>query len=754
MNQKVELLLLALLSFLLFVPLAQAQDAPQENGTVEGRARLKGLREPVAYAAVRLAGTSFTTMTDEQGRFVFENVPPGTYLLSIEEETLRPFFEAIQVASGKTTTVKCFMELAGYVLDEVVVTGGKQKGQMTSQEISRDELTGVPGANNDAIRVVESLPGVAQGSPVGFGDGLVIRGTSPEDSSYLLNDFQIPQLFHFGGLISIINSELVDDITYLPGSYGVKYGDALGGVIEVKTRSPRKDRFGGVIDLATYSSYAMLEGPIGDKLSYAGAVRRSFVDFILPYVIPEDQLSFTLSPRFYDFTFLFDIEPNPNNAVRMLIMGSDDGIGLIGEPELEDPFSADSFDIRYAWQRGDVRWETAPNDNVYNVLAVSMLHQDIEVILGRDQSFRNEVVIPTVRNDFSIRLGGFNELRLGAQGSYVFARISADIIHPPKEGEPEVSMTNEDFQTVKRDYEWIYLDGYVDNVMEPAKWLQLVPGVRLDWSDQIDSATTDPRLLVKFFPTERSTIKTSAGVFHQRPQVDESAEDFGNPELGSEVAYQTGLGFEYDFDKGWGLDVQGYYKQLEDLVSPTGTGADTPYENTGRGYVYGGELLFRKRLTDRFFGWISYTYSESRRKDRPSSDWRYFDQDQPHNFIILASYMLGENKQWRLGGRWQITSGLPYTDIDNALYNADTDSYIPLYSDEINGERETVFHQLDLRVDKLWIFNTWTLNTYLDVQNVYFQQYPFGYQYNFDYSERRAVGFPTFMPSIGVQARF
>ncbi|HPM77787.1 MAG TPA: energy transducer TonB, partial [bacterium] len=94
------------------------------------------------------------------------------------------------------------------------------------------------------------------------------------------------------------------------------------------------------------------------------------------------------------------------------------------------------------------------------------------------------------------------------------------------------------------------------------------------------------------------------------------------------------------------------------------------------------------------------------------------------------------------------------TEIVGRTYNTDTDTYLPLYSDETNNERLPDFHQLDVRIDKAWAFNRWTLAAYLDVQNAYFYRYPFGYWYNHDYTEREKVVFPTFFPSLGLQARF
>jgi hypothetical protein len=522
----------------------------------------------------------------------------------------------------------------------------------------------------------------------------------------------------------------------------------------VVSRSPRADRFGGVVDLSTYSSYVMFEGPIGPQFRWAGTVRRSFIDFILPAVIPKDQLDFTLAPTFYDYTAIFEYEPNSANRLRATFVGSDDRIGIVGHTDNNDPFSGNSFDMKIDWHQGAIRWDATPTAGLVNTLAINLLYYDSVVNFGRGLKVESVALNPEFDDDFAVRLGSWNELRLGVDAGYGDLDLQLNVIRPPKEGHPAISLSGDEI--VERNYDLGTYGGgaYIDDVMKPASWVEIIPGVRSDYSEYLQKATADPRLLLKFFPTSAATIKAAAGVYHQWPQGDEIAEGIGNRDLDAEVAYEGVLGFDYDFGQGWTIDTQGYYKDLDDLVSPTEAGDSVPYRNTGIGYVYGGELLARKRLTDRLFGWLSYTYSVSKRRDTPDADWRYFDQDQRHNFIILGSYALGENKQWRLGAKWQFSTGLPYTKIDGAIYNADTDSYSPIYSDQINGRREQAYHQLDIRIDKLWIFNSWTLNTYLDVQNVYWNQYPFGYRYNFDYSERKPVSFPAFMPSIGVDARF
>jgi TonB-dependent Receptor Plug Domain/Carboxypeptidase regulatory-like domain len=745
---------------------AQEDPAASQTGRITGVATLQGDNSPIAFAQVGIRDTSMITLTEEDGTFAFENVAPGTYTLVIVEETIKSFETVITVETGKTTSIECQLLTAGMtgaetkgaqvVGAEVVVEGKRERTAVSKQTISREELMAVPGANNDAIRVVGNLPGVAQ-APLGggFSQGLVIRGTSPEDSKYYFNGFEIPQLFHFGFLISVINAELLEDIAYSPGGYGAKYGDALGGIVEVSARKPDADRFGGVVDLATYSSFVLFEGPAGDKASYAGAVRRSFIDFILPEVLPDDQEGFTVVPRFYDYTGIFQLDLNESNEMQFVVFGSDDQLGLVSdEVDDEEPLEGTGFDMRSSWHRGDAKWTWFGNSKLFNELALSFLYVEFEAGGGDFLTFRSKNLNPSLRDDMSIAIGNWNELRFGVQGEMAFVTLTADLPRFPKEGEAFIGIGNSDVITSEIEDEFIRGAAYVDDVMEPADWVQLVPGVRVNYEGTLGLATIDPRLTMKFFPTEKSTIKAATGMYHQWPQYDESIEDYGAEGLEAEVAYLGNLGFEYDFGEQYSIDVQGFYKDMQNLVSSTDSDSEEPYDNAGKGFVYGAELLARKKLTDRFFGWISYTYSVSRRKDRPDSDWRYFDEDQRHNFIILGSYELGKKRLWRLGAKWQFSTGLPYTELTGSIYNVDSDSYIPLYSDEVNGERRGPYHQLDLRLDKLWEFTNWSLNTYLDLQNVYFMEYPFGYEYNFDYTEERVVTFPLFFPNIGVQARF
>jgi len=231
------------------------------------------------------------------------------------------------------------------------------------------------------------------------------------------------------------------------------------------------------------------------------------------------------------------------------------------------------------------------------------------------------------------------------------------------------------------------------------------------------------------------------GLFHQEPDFGEDYPGFGNPNLTTEKAWHYSAGVEWQAVVGVSLDATLFYKSMYDLVSPTTktvveSGVVRPmfYDNGGHGRVAGGEMLLRKAFSDKLTGWIAYTFSRSWRRDSGRDTWRLFDFDQTHILTVLGSYKFGHN--WTLGGRFRYVSGNPRTPITGSVVNASADRYEPLFG-AVNSARNPAFHQLDLRIDKRWVFDHWILDTYLDVQNVYNHQYAEGLQYSYDYSQSK-----------------
>ena len=334
-------------------------------------------------------------------------------------------------------------------------------------------------------------------------------------------------------------------------------------------------------------------------------------------------------------------------------------------------------------------------------------------------------------------------------------QLEANIVRPPKEGEVMKSFSNEDkLHTNLTESDMIGAFHFYDELQLGP--VLLVPGLRLDYESYLNIAALSPRLTARYQVIEPLAIKAAGGLYHRVPDADEMVEPFGNKGLEFERAVHAVLGVEWNITDVINVDVQGYYKYMDHLVSAIQDpveGSNRFYENGAKGYVYGGEIMLRHNWTDDFFGWISYSISRSMRTDGPGTPYRLFDMDQTHNLIALASWQFA--KGWRLGGRFQFTSGEPYTDIYGSVFNADNGTYIPLYDQRHkNGKRGEPYHKLDIRLDKEWRFDTWMLNAYLDVQGVYFHANQLGTTYNYDYSEMGAFRDLPILPSLGLKAEF
>jgi outer membrane receptor protein involved in Fe transport len=251
----------------------------------------------------------------------------------------------------------------------------------------------------------------------------------------------------------------------------------------------------------------------------------------------------------------------------------------------------------------------------------------------------------------------------------------------------------------------------------------------------------------------RTTFKGGAGVYHQPPEPYESIEPFGNSGLKPETAYQYSLGVEQELLPPLELSIEGYYKDLRDIVVANDDLNDSAnglsYVNSGRGRSYGGEFLLRYKPGGRFFGWIAYTLSRSERRDHSGDDYYTYDYDQTHILTALASYQLGRG--WQIGARFRYVTGSPYTPNVGGTVDHDAGTYAPVTSLARNSDRLPAFHQLDLRVDKTWRFQAWSLSAYLDLQNAYNRQNTESIGYNFDYSQTTPTHGLPILPVLGLR---
>ena len=610
-------------------------------------------------------------------------------------------------------------------------------------QLDRKELQRIPGTGGDIVKALTAMPGVVNLQiPLGY-SGVVIRGSSPQDSKVLIDDFEVPVLFHNIGFRAVTPAETIQSLDYIPGGFDVGYGRASSGIVSLTTR-PGDEKRSTQAEISVIDGGLLAQGPIGTKTRYMLALRRSTIDFVLPSIIPDSvDLSLTTVPRYWDEQLRIDHELNKKWNLTISNVGTDDVFELFATKD-EDAATKRFFNrTRFARLTAAARYKDGPWTAK---LALSGLLQQFVFEAGIYQRIEVTTPMVTPRADFthtSEKAGGLTNVQWRFGGELQTGRASVDIALPveQREGETMAAYDPKDVSTKFNGNIWIAdFTSWGSVSANLDKRIRGTLGVRTDYFGRNEELVVQPRGELKVQLTKPWQLRLSAGAYSRPPQFQS---EFLQEGVQAEKSKQVIFGGQYEPRDGARVQASVYYTDRTDLITHN---MDNSLGNNGRGTTTGAELLATYRGGP-WFAWLSYSYSHSTRVDAPGAERRLFSFDQPHSANAAASWQKG---RWQLGGRFQLYSGLPYTPVMGSVFDNDRNLYIPLYAD-VNSERAPIHHQLDLRIDYSWKWGPTALTAFLDVQNVYMNESVVTYFYSYDFSQRVAFKSLPLIPSIGIR---
>jgi hypothetical protein len=192
-------------------------------------------------------------------------------------------------------------------------------------------------------------------------------------------------------------------------------------------------------------------------------------------------------------------------------------------------------------------------------------------------------------------------------------------------------------------------------------------------------------------------------------------------------------GIELSPDEDSKVTLEGFYKMYDNYPFSVndsialankggdfGTVGDEEVVSTGEGRAYGFEVLAREKDLAGFNIILSYTFVRSEFKDVTSN---YIPSAWDNRHILNITVLKNLKRNWDVGAKWRFVGGPPYTPYDLAKSSIrpawDVRNAPYLDYSQFNTLRYGNYHQLDVRVDKQYFFNKWSLILYVDIQNLY-----------------------------------
>lgn len=490
------------------------------------------------------------------------------------------------------------------------------------------------------------------------------------------------------------------------------------------------------------------DGPVTDNTSFIFSARRSYLQLLFQVF----ELPFL--PTFNDFQFKTKTKFDQKNELTLIGLGAIDDFRLnkdANETESQR-YILDFIPVNEQNNYTIGAVYKHYRDNSYDTYVVSRnfldnrsyKYQDnIEVDSLKTLDYQSQEAETKFRYENTTRINGY---KINAGAGLQYATYTNSTFRKAfQEGQPVTIDYDSDLDL----FEWSFFGQVSKSFFQDNLTLSL--GIRSDANSYSSSMNNlldqlSPRISASYNVTPKWSVNFNTGRYYQLPAYttlgySNAAGDLLNKQNGLKYIAADHFvgGIQFLPDEQSKISLEGFYKNyhdypysLDDSISLANKGADfgtygdEEVLSVAEGRAYGLELLGRHQDLLGFNVVLAYTlvrseFAELNSNLEPTDNYIPSSWDNQHLITLTATRSFDNN--WDLGFRWRFVGGTPYTPLDvqkssliNA-WNARGRGYLDF--SRYNEKRLNPFHQLDIRIDKQFFFDQWTLMLYLDVQNVY-----------------------------------
>ena len=730
-----------------------------QDTKISGKVFDKYTGQPIEFANVSIVEMGLGAITDSLGIFEINNVNPGIYNLQVSFIGYRTeILYELKLTPSRDIYQTIELEQVGNNLDEIELNAEpifSNENPISIKDIGASEIKRSPGGNRDISKVIQSFPGVA--SSTSFRNDIIIRGGAPNENVFYLDGIEVPNINHFstqgssGGPVGMLNVDLIESVDYLSGGFPANRGNTLSSIFESSQKTGNPDKLNMNFTLGSSDVALLFDGPLSSKSSFVFSARKSYLQFLFKAL----QLPFL--PEYNDMQFKYLNRLSDQSELTIIGLGAIDNFSLNKEAndgvnDLEtlnrNQYILDNIPVNDQWNYTiGTRYRYFIPKGGFHTLVISRNHlnntavkydDNIENIENLILDYSSEEIENKFRYEYTIKKWGW-DLNVGA---------GTDYVQYLNETYNKISNSNGEIIEINYDSS---LDFFKTALFAQAtnqffnNRVMLSLGFRTDFNNYNKFMSNifnqfSPRASLSYYLKSNLKFSINSGLYYQLPPYTVMGYREGNALINQdelkyiECAHYVS-GFEYITNTNTKISLEGFYKKydnypylvrnsisLANLGADFGVIGDEPVTSSSQGRTYGLEFFAQRKLTKGIYGLLSYTFSYSQFSNAENStNYLPSSWDQRHIVNLCAAKKFSRN--WEVGLKWRYTSGSPYTPYDEPLsmqidvWSVNGQGILD-YSN-INSLRNPSFHQLDIRIDKKYYFKKWTLNLYLDIENIY-----------------------------------
>ncbi len=615
---------------------------------------------------------------------------------------------AVVLAAGEARRVEFALVPRVIPMPAVTVSGEPKPREeiVTMRVVTGEDLRSRAGGFvQDPIRTLSFLPGVSHSTRGEWSGIYAVRGGDPDESKVFFGNSELLWPYHLLGFSSVINSDLVERMSFYPSVFPVRFGGALSSVTVVK---PRRSRTGeGSFAYDPMNMKASYVGAV-DDIDFLASVRRSFyfVQFG-PMGAGRDN-----RPSFSDFTGQVGVPLGGQHRLQAtLVSGSDHIVTNLREVYTDMAESGASVSVALESRVDGIETELAVFSNRHDFAL------DPAVWWGEAQTRQEETGVR-----FSLSAVPSDWLDVGCGVEAGRAGFTGNL------------QTRRGFERNDR-----IGSGYLSARLKPGPWVSLDLGVRYEGIRWVADRVVEPRIVLSLKPDERVTVKAGYRRSHQHPysflrssgasivfdDEYEGYEMFRDGVLGAKRADHYSLATEVEIGQLVSLSLEGYWKEYSSLPTWQLDAEEHPGEfgNSGFGFARGVELELEQRPVDGWSGRLTYGLAWCRKQQGTDTTvyWDKYDRRHSLNLSVMKEWP----GSWRLSTTFHLHTGSPYTPLIHTRHRqvGTSDAYRGrsqyIIEGEKHSERIPTYHRLDFKLQKELPHLPLKPYLYVEVLNLY-----------------------------------